>query len=109
MIAALGVGRTTIMTHVGRVLGIACARPVAAGAAAMVLLLTPAPAAAQEEPMHVCTELTLPYGEGSAEPEASSAPLTWILRGQPADGTCDVIVYLPVVLADGQMFRDAVT
>jgi hypothetical protein len=59
------------------------------------LLLLPSGAVAQDEPTRVCTEVTVPPG---SQLEGDVA-----LLGQPADGECDVVVYLPLVLADNVM------
>ena len=63
--------------------------------AALLVVTVAAPAGAQEdsdEPIHVCTEVSVP--EGSPLESADG------LRGEPPDGECDMVVYLPVALFD---------
>jgi len=62
---------------------------------AAVLLLVPAPTAAQE-PIHLCTELVVPGG----------SPPPGLARGEPQDGRCDVILYLPMVLAEPELLGE---
>jgi len=59
------------------------------------LMLLPSGVAAQEEPMRVCTQLTV-----REDHELAGSPL---LRGEPPDGDCDVEVFLPIIVADSLM------
>jgi hypothetical protein len=63
----------------------------------LAMLLWPAGTAAQDGPTIVCTEFVTRDGsllEGSPA-----------LRGQPPDGECDMIVYLPLVVADSTLLQ----
>ncbi len=64
--------------------------------ALVVALLLPAGVAAQDDPQVVCTRLTVPPEHALADSPA--------LVGEPEDGECDMVVYLPQVLSTQSAF-----
>ena len=56
------------------------------------LLLVPAGASADDDTQTICTRVVVPPDHALFDSPA--------LRGEPEDGVCDAVVYLPPVLAD---------
>ena len=58
------------------------------------LLLVPAGASADDDTQTICTRVVVPADHALFDSTA--------LRGEPEDGECDAVVYLPPVLADSR-------
>jgi hypothetical protein len=65
---------------------------MASGALLVPLLLVPAGVGADDDTQTICTTVVVPPDHALFDSPA--------LRGEPEDGECDAVVYLPPVLAD---------